>query len=118
MALESHSRITAWAGLPLVAALARKTSGVSGLASSNQRHVERIRCLFPVGIGWKLVFMSGALVFMAADWALRMISCILNSLYDSRFVCLIVFDKFLNTLIGSFAFCGQTLRISGLAATL
>jgi hypothetical protein len=58
--------------------------------------------------------MGRALVLVAADGTLRMVPCVLDSLYDSRFVCLIVFGKLRHAFVGSFAIRGQALRISGL----
>jgi hypothetical protein len=62
--------------------------------------------------------MSRPLVFVAAYWTLRMVSCVLDSLNYSCLVCLIFFGKLLHTLIGSFAVWGQPLRIAGLHCVL
>jgi hypothetical protein len=46
--------------------------------------------------------MGGPPVFVAAHRTLRMVSRVLDSIDDSCLICLIVFGKFLHTLIGSF----------------
>jgi hypothetical protein len=74
--------------------------------------------LLPVGVGRKLAFMGRPLVFVTANWTLWMISRILDSLDDLCLVGLIVFGKFLHTLIGSFGVRSQPLRISGLPSTI
>ena len=62
--------------------------------------------------------MGGSLVFVTANRTLRMVSRALDSFDDPCLVGLIVFGKFLHTLIGSFGVWRQPLRISGLPSAL
>jgi len=88
------------------------STALDSAAIINSRMV--VRRLLPVGIRREFAFTDGPTAFVAADCTPWVISCVLDSIDDSRFVTLIIFDQFPHAFSICFGVCGQRSCVSRL----